>query len=175
MCARQTPLERQDLSCTYLAHHELESVIIVIIRVVWTQWTQWSEHSGVEAFDSLLDKCMPNGRDDVAFEWDQTRLGAYCSDQERPRPIHVQFRSNDKHAVLKHAKHLKQVSVRYDDDLTRLQQKQRQDMATDFDTLKSKGHKPFYRGSLLRTRHADKTRTCKRHGATGAPDAQVQC
>ena len=25
-CARQTALERQDLSCTYLAHHELESV-----------------------------------------------------------------------------------------------------------------------------------------------------
>ena len=29
-CARQTALERQDLSCTYLAHHELESVIIII-------------------------------------------------------------------------------------------------------------------------------------------------
>ena len=24
-------LERQDLSCTYLAHHELESVIIIVI------------------------------------------------------------------------------------------------------------------------------------------------
>ena len=27
-------LERQDLSCTYLAHHELESVIIIIIIIV---------------------------------------------------------------------------------------------------------------------------------------------
>ena len=26
-------LERQDLSCTYLAHHELESVIIIIIII----------------------------------------------------------------------------------------------------------------------------------------------
>ena len=33
-CARQTALERQDLSCTYLAHHELESVITTIIRKI---------------------------------------------------------------------------------------------------------------------------------------------
>jgi len=46
-------------------------------------------------------------------------------------------------------------------------------MSADFDTLKSKGHKPFYRGSSLKFRHADKTRTCKRHGANRAPDAQV--
>ncbi len=29
-CARLTALERQDLSCTYLAHHQPESVIIII-------------------------------------------------------------------------------------------------------------------------------------------------
>ncbi len=45
---------------------------------------------------------------------------------------------NDKHTFLKHAKHLKEVNLRYDYDLTRLQQKQRQDMSADFDTLKSK-------------------------------------
>ena len=27
----KTALERQDLPCTYLAHHELESVVIIII------------------------------------------------------------------------------------------------------------------------------------------------
>ena len=27
--SRQAALERQDLSCTYLAHHELQSVIII--------------------------------------------------------------------------------------------------------------------------------------------------
>ena len=32
--ARQTASERQDLSCTYLAHHELESVFIIILVVV---------------------------------------------------------------------------------------------------------------------------------------------
>ena len=30
-CSEQTALARQDLSCTYLAHYELESVFIVII------------------------------------------------------------------------------------------------------------------------------------------------
>ena len=30
---RQAGLERQDLSCTYLAHHELESVMIIIIII----------------------------------------------------------------------------------------------------------------------------------------------
>ena len=79
----------------------------------------------------------------------------------------------DKHTFLKHAKHLKEVNLKYDDDLTRLQQQQRQDMSADFDILKSKGHKPFYPGSSLKFRHADKTRTCKRHGAIRAPDAQV--
>ncbi|DBB07797.1 TPA: hypothetical protein ACH3X3_009211 [Trebouxia sp. C0006] len=129
---------------------------------------------GVERFCSLLDKCMPDGRHCEGADWEQVRLGRHCPDQERPRPIRVVFKSlDDKHTFLKHAKHLKTVSLRYDDDLTRLQQKQRQDMAADFDTLKSKSHKPYYGGSSLKFRHADKTRTCKRHGATRAPDAQV--
>jgi len=48
-------------------------------------------------------------------------------------------------------------------------------MSADFDTLKSKGHKPFYRGSSLKFRHADKTRTCSLlpMPPTRAPDAQV--
>ena len=29
----EAALERQDLSCTYLAHHELESVFIIVIVV----------------------------------------------------------------------------------------------------------------------------------------------
>ncbi len=107
-------------------------------------------------------------------QWAQSRLGTYCPDQNRPRLIRVLFKSmDDKHTFLKHAKHLKEVNLRYDDDLTTLQQKQRQDMSADFDTLKSKGHNPFYRGSSLKFRHADKTRTCRRHGANRAPDAQV--
>ena len=32
--AHQAALERQDLSCTYLAHHELESIIIITIIII---------------------------------------------------------------------------------------------------------------------------------------------
>jgi len=35
-CTRQAALERQDLSCKYLAHHELESVLIIIINIIIT-------------------------------------------------------------------------------------------------------------------------------------------
>ena len=31
---RQTALERQDLSCTYLAHHELESIIMIMMVII---------------------------------------------------------------------------------------------------------------------------------------------
>jgi len=27
-------VERQDLSCTYLAHHELESILITIVKII---------------------------------------------------------------------------------------------------------------------------------------------
>ena len=67
---------------------------------------------------------------------------------------------NDKHTFLKRAKHLKEVGLRYDDDLTRLQQSQRQHLQADFNILKTKGHKPFYRGSSPKVRHADKMCTC---------------
>ncbi len=122
----------------------------------------------------FLDKCMPDGRHCEGAEWAQVHLGTYCPNPERPRPIREVFKSmDDNHTFLKHAKHLKEVSLRYADDLTRLQQQERQDMSADFDTLKSKDYKPYYKGSSLMFHHADKTRTGKRHGATRAPDAHV--
>ena len=33
-CSRQAALERQDLSCTYLAHHELESILVTIVHTI---------------------------------------------------------------------------------------------------------------------------------------------
>ena len=56
---------------------------------------------------------------------------------------------NDKHTFLKHAKPLKGVSMKHDNDLTMLQQKNRQHLSADFDALKSKRHKPVYQGSSL--------------------------
>ncbi len=134
--------------------------------------TAKEDDSGAETLASLLGKCTPEGYE--GFRWEQSRLGTFRPDQERPRPIRIYFKSlTDKHTFLKHAKHLKEINLRYDDDLTRSQQRQRQDMAAEFDTLKSKGHKPFYRGSSLKFRHANKTRTCKKHRAIRALDAQV--
>ena len=75
--------------------------------------------------------------------------------------------------LTKHAMHLKEVGLRYDDDLTRLQQSERQDLSADFNILRTKGHKPFYRGSSLKFRHADKMCTCKRNGANAASVAQA--
>ncbi len=136
--------------------------------------TAEEEDHGDETLNSLLEKCMPDEHPYEGLTWEQARLGTFRPDQERPRPIRIHFNLlGDNHTFLKHAKHLKGVNLRYDDDLTRFQQRQRQDMAADFDTLKSKGHKPFYRGSSLKFRHADKTRTCNKHGAIRAPDAQV--
>ena len=79
----------------------------------------------------------------------------------------------DKHFFLKHAKHLREIGVRYDDDLTRLQQSERKDLSADFNILRTKGHKPFYIGSSLKFRHADKLYTCKRNGANTASVAQA--
>ncbi len=88
---------------------------------------------GTETLDSLLCKCMPDDPPYEGLVWGQSRLGTFRPDHERPRPIHIHFNSlSDKHAFLKHAKHLKEVNLRYDDDLTRFQQRQRQDMAADF-------------------------------------------
>ena len=135
--------------------------------------TAEKDTQGVVALDRFLFECMPDF-DTCEHDWKMQRLGTYCHDQKRPRPVRMTFGSNnDKHAFLKHAKHLKEIGFRYDDDLTRLQQKERQDLSADFNTLKTKGHKPVYRGSSLKFRHADKTRTCRRNGASRAPDAQA--
>ena len=51
----------------------------------------------------------------------------------------------------------------WDDCLTRQQQKERQGLTTDFQTLQEKGYKPFFRGSQLKYRVADKTKNCLGH------------
>ena len=85
------------------------------------------------------------------------------------RPIRLIFDTKkDKHFFLKHASHLEEVGLKYNDDLTRSQQSERQDLSADFSILTTKGHKPSYRGSSLMFRHADKLCTCKRNGANTA-------
>ena len=120
--------------------------------------------------DGMLSSLMvPEGEVD-SFH----RLGRPSAKCSKPRPIRVCFKTLDsKHEFLKLAKGLRSHGIRCDDDLTRLQQQEREQLSTDFNTLKSKGHKPFFRGSSLKFRHADKMHTCKRNGAKKAPDAQA--
>lgn len=73
-----------------------------------------ADSQGAGAFDSLLIKSMPDCHD---VAWGRQRLGTYCLDQKRPRPVHMIFDTNkDKHTFLKHTKHLKELGLRYDDD-----------------------------------------------------------
>ena len=84
---------------------------------------------------------MPDGRNcyGVDSEWDQARLGTYSPGQKRLRPMRMTFDSmKDKHTFLKHAKYLKEVGLRYDDDV-RLQQKQCQDLSQWPAGLKNSG------------------------------------
>ena len=96
--------------------------------------------------------------------------GGACGEEEAAQLEHS---AHSKHEFLKIAKDLRTKGIRCDDDLTRLQQQEREQLSTDFNTLKSKGHKPFFRGSSSKFRHADKMHTCKRNGAKKAPDAQA--
>ncbi len=104
------------------------------------------------------------------------RLGKLTSEQKRPRPMRLAVYSEiDKHLFLKYVKELRQRGgVRCDDDLTKLQQKERQELSADFETLKQKGHQPFFRGAVLKYRHADKTRNCRPGQAHKAPNGCVQ-
>ena len=98
------------------------------------------------------------------------RLGRPSS---KPRPLLVCFASEkEKHAFLQHAKTLRQAGIRCDDHLTRLQQQERQVLSEDFNALKAKGHKPFFRGSELKCYYADKMHNCKQSQAQKAPAAK---
>ena len=90
------------------------------------------------------------------------RLGRRSSDNTKARPVRIKFDTlSGKHLFLKYAKTLRQAGFRVDDDLTRLQQKERESYGADFQTLKSKGYIPFFRGSQLQYFHANKMHHCK--------------
>ena len=92
------------------------------------------------------------------------RLGKPSPEGSKPRPLRLRFRSQtDKHDFVVMAKALRTMGIRCDDDLTRAQQKEREDLSADFLELKSKGYSPFFRGSQLRYRSHEKVLTCKRN------------
>ncbi len=54
-----------------------------------------------------------------------------------------------RHNFLKFSKDFRQAGFRLDDDLTRSQQAERKSLSLDFQSLKTKGYQPYFRGSLL--------------------------
>ena len=54
-----------------------------------------------------------------------------------------------KHSFLEFSKDFRLAGFRLDDDLTKSQQLERNSLSLDFQSLKTKGYQPYFRGSLL--------------------------
>ena len=91
------------------------------------------------------------------------RVGRLFPGKQKARPMRIVFRSADvKHVFLSNTIAIRQSGVRIDDDLTRLQQQERQTLDSDFRQLKAKGYKPFFRGSQLKYHCNNVLSTCNR-------------
>ncbi len=100
------------------------------------------------------------------------RLAQRHTGSDTSRPLRLTFSSLcEKHEFLQIAKELRAKGIRVDDDLTRAQQQQRENLSDDFSALKRKGHKPFFRGSEMKYYVADKMHTCEKGRANRAPSA----
>ncbi len=98
------------------------------------------------------------------------RLGRFSPNNRKPRPVLIGFASiEDKHKFLQLSKQLRQSGLRLDDWLTERQQEERDTLSADFQALKGKGYKPFFRGSVLMYRHNDKPCVCKKDKADTVP------
>ncbi len=88
----------------------------------------------------------------------------------KPRPVLIDFSSiEDKHKFLQLSKQMRQNGLRLDDWLTEQQQKERGILDNDFQALKEKGYKPFFRGSVLMYRRSDKACVCQKDKADTVP------
>ncbi len=77
------------------------------------------------------------------------RIGKFVADRTNPRPVRLVFSSLIyKHSFLEFSKDFRQAGFRLDDDLTKSQQAERKSLSLDFQTLKTKGYQPYFRGSL---------------------------
>lgn len=140
---------------------------LVLSHVPEPRETEKMDSNGVETLHQMIQRGTP-----AKSAWSQQRLGAFSSVQKGPRPILMSFDTEtDKHNFLKLAKQLTQEGLRFDDYLTRSQQKQRKALSVGFDALKAKGHKPFYRRSTLMYCHAGETHICGQNKARTAPKA----
>ncbi|DBA74977.1 TPA: hypothetical protein ACH3X1_010320 [Trebouxia sp. C0004] len=103
------------------------------------------------------------------------RLGKWKQDQGKPRAVLVELLSvAAKHTVFQASKRLRAVKVRLDEDLTPQQMHTRRGLSTDFQWLKARGYKPFFRGITLRYRDGPLIRKCAGGGANKVMAAAAQ-
>jgi len=119
----------------------------------------------------LLIATLPDCEPTEENEWiSNKRMGRFSPNSRKPRPVLIEFPSiEEKHKLLKMSKHLRQNGLRLDDWLTESQQKERGTLNADFQTLKGKGYKPFFRGSVLMYRRNDKACVCQKDKADTVP------
>ena len=78
--------------------------------------------------DNLAWKYTDDPSADMSMRF--SRLGAFSESQTQPRPFLLYFNNVvDKHMFLQYSKELRKRGLRLDDDLTRLQQKERKDLS----------------------------------------------
>jgi len=97
----------------------------------------------------LLADTLPKWEEpDEAVHWTSyKRMGRFSPSARKPRPVLIEFfLLEEKHKLLKMSKQLRQNGLRLDDWLTELQQKGKCTLDAEFQTLKGKGYKPFFRG-----------------------------
>ncbi|DBA71362.1 TPA: hypothetical protein ACH3X2_011171 [Trebouxia sp. C0005] len=103
------------------------------------------------------------------------RLGKWKQDQSKPRAVLVELLSvAAKHTAFQASSRLRADSIRLDEDLTPQQMKQRRNMSVDFQCLKARGYKPFFRGVKLRFRDGAVIRTCAKNEANKVVAAAAQ-
>ncbi len=89
------------------------------------------------------------------------RLSKWKQDQGKPCAVLVELLSvAAKHTAFQAFKHLRAMKVRLSEDLTPQQMKTRRGLSTDFQWLKARGYKPFFRGITLRYRDGALIRKC---------------
>ena len=148
----------EDLQLQAVKHeHRLEELDRANRRLslVLYNLTESEEHDIGSEHDEIADELErvihfqdSEDRDSVLLPCNFQRIGKYSRDQQRPRQARVTFSTmRAKHVFLRLAKELRQNKVRTDDDLTRIQQKERRELSADFQGLKMKGYQPYFRGS----------------------------
>ena len=103
------------------------------------------------------------------------RLGKWKQGQLKPRAVLVELMLvGAKHTAFQASSRLRAARIRLDEDLTPQQMQQRKGLSTDFQCLKARGYKPFFRGATLKYRDGLVICKCARGEANKVVAAAAQ-